>query len=191
MSSVPFLYLFLTLVANRQLIRTREQSEMLQATIKYMTTAISNIEAVKSLNGERYELQIFEKTAGLAARLYRRVANFRSMQIGIMQFFTISIFVQGFWYGKYLVGNGDGGAADILTTFWSVLMATSSLASVMPQLVVLTKGREAGANLAMLMEHKPTSHQELELQGHIKPARCPGTIEFRKVCLFRLIFETR
>ncbi|XP_014557496.1 hypothetical protein COCVIDRAFT_96814 [Bipolaris victoriae FI3] len=181
MSSIPFLYLFLTLVANRQLIRTREQSEMLQATIKYMTTAISNIEAVKSLNGERYELQIFEKTAGLAARLYRRVANFRSMQIGIMQFFTISIFVQGFWYGKYLVGNGDGGAADILTTFWSVLMATSSLASVMPQLVVLTKGREAGANLAMLMEHKPTSHQELELQGHIKPARCPGTIEFRKV----------
>ncbi|ENI10013.1 hypothetical protein COCC4DRAFT_124719 [Bipolaris maydis ATCC 48331] len=181
MSSIPFLYLFLTLVANRQLLRTREQSEMLQAALKNMTTAISNIEAVKSLNGEQYELHIFEKTAGLAARLYRRVANFRSMQIGIMQFFTISIFVQGFWYGKYLVGNGDGEASDILTTFWSVLMATSSLASVMPQWVVLTKGREAGANLAMLMEHNPTSDQQLESRGHIKPAQCLGTIEFSKV----------
>ncbi|EUC43512.1 hypothetical protein COCMIDRAFT_7071 [Bipolaris oryzae ATCC 44560] len=178
MSSIPFLYLFLTLIANRQLFRTREQSEMLQAALKYMTTAISNIEVIKSLNGEQHELQIFEKTACLAARLYRRVANFRSMQIGIMQFFTISIFVQGFWYGKYLVGNGDGEASDILTTFWSVLMATSSLASVMPQLVVLTKGREAGANLGMLIEHNPTSDQQLELQGHIKPARCLGTIEF-------------
>lgn len=162
---------------------------MLQVALKYMTTAISNIEAVKSLNGEQYELYIFEKTAGLAARLYRRVANFQSMQIGIMQFFTISIFVQGFWYGKYLVDNGDGEASDILTTFWSVLMGTSSLASVMPQSVVLTKGREAGANLAMLMEHNPTSGQHLESRGHIKPVRCLGTIEFSKVCLPRLLFE--
>lgn len=191
MSSVPFLYLFLTLVANRQLLRTREQSEMLQSTLKYMTAAISNIEAVKSLNGERYELHIFARTAGLAARLYRRVANFRSIQIGIMQFFTISIFAQGFWYGKYLVGNGDDEASDILTTFWSVLMATSSLASVMPQLVVLTKGREAGTNLATLMEHTATADQQVESRGHIKPARCLGSIEFRKVCLFCLIYGNR
>jgi ATP-binding cassette subfamily B (MDR/TAP) protein 1 len=188
MSSVPLLYLALTLVANRQSLRAREQSEKLQSALRCITTAVSSIEAVKSFNGERHELHNFKKTSGLAARLYRRVANLRSMQIGIMQFFTISIFVQGFWYGKYLVDNGDGDAAHILTTFWAVLMAMSCLASTMPQLVVLNKGQAAGANLTMLMKQISASDQQLELRGNVKPTMCLGDIEFRNVWLVLVYF---
>lgn len=171
----------MTLLANRQTIRARQQSEKLQSALKYITTAISNIETVKCLNGEQHELRNFKVATGLAAHLYRSVANLRSMQIGLMQFFTVSIFVQGFWYGKNLVDTGEAKAADVLTTFWAVLMAMHSLATVMPQFIVLSKGQAAGANLAMLVNQIPRCDQQLEAQGQTKPQRCLGDIEFRNV----------
>ncbi|USP82473.1 putative ABC transporter [Curvularia clavata] len=180
-SGFPILYLIAALIENRQSLCAHQQSEKLHSALKYITTAISSIETVKCFNGEQYELRNFKTAAGLAARLYRSVANFRSMQIGLMQFFTISIFVQGFWYGKRLVDTGEGSAADILTTFWAVLMAMSGLSAAMPQLIVLTKGRVAGANLAMLVKQIPACDQQLELQGQTKPKRCIGDIEFKKV----------
>lgn len=102
------------------------------------------------------------------------------MQIGLVQFFTFSMFVQGFWYGKHLIDSGENRAADILTTFWAVLMAISSMTQLMPQMVVLQKGKAAGASLNMLMK-SISSHDQLESSGQTKPARCVGNIEFRKV----------
>lgn len=180
-SGFPILYLIAAFVENRQSLWARQQSEKLHSSLQYITTAISSIDTVKCFNGEQYELRNFKAAADLAARLYRSVANFRSMQIGLMQFFMISIFVQGFWYGKHLVDTGEGSAADILTTFWAVLMAMSGLSAAMPQLIVLTKGRVAGANLAMLVKRIPACDQQLEVQGQTKPKRCIGDIEFKKV----------
>lgn len=180
-SGFPLLYLIAALIEKLQSLRARQQSEKLQSALKYVTTAISSIETVKCFNGEQYELRNFKAAAGHAASLYRCVANFRSMQIGLMQFFTISIFVQGFWYGKNLVNTGEGSAGDILTTFWAVLMAMSGLSAAMPQLIVMTKGRVAGANLAMLVKQTSACGQQRESQGQIKPKRCIGDIEFKKV----------
>ncbi|KNG47407.1 multidrug resistance protein 2 [Stemphylium lycopersici] len=171
----------MALIAKRLSLRAREQSEKLRFALKYVTTAISSIEAVKCFNGERQELQKFKSTASTAAGLYRRVANFRSMQIGIMQFFTVSVFVQGFWYGNHLVDTGDNNAGDVLTTFWAALIAMSGMTTLMPQLIVLQKGKAAGASLTVLMKQISTSHQRLESQGQTKLARCPGNIKFEKV----------
>jgi ATP-binding cassette subfamily B (MDR/TAP) protein 1 len=189
MCTIPLLYLAQSLIANWLSFRAREQSEKLQSALKYVTTAISSIETVKCFNGERQELQKFKSIASTAAGLYRRVANFRSMQIGIMQFFTISVFVQGFWYGNHLVDTGDSNAGDVLTTFWAALMAMSGMTTLMPQLIVLQKGKAAGASLAVLMKRISTSHQQLESQGQTKPARCPGDIKFEKVRCLRLLLD--
>ncbi|KAE8861948.1 hypothetical protein PTNB73_07502 [Pyrenophora teres f. teres] len=179
--TIPLLYLVQSLVSNRLSVRVREHGEKLEFALKYITTALSNIETVKCFNGERHELQVFTKIVSIAAGLYRRVANLRSIQIGIMQFFTVSVFVQGFWYGSHIIDTGASDAGKVLTTFWAALMAMSGVTSLMPQLIVLHKGKTAGGKLMMLMKQISTSDCQLESQGHIKPSRCPGDIEFKHV----------
>jgi ATP-binding cassette subfamily B (MDR/TAP) protein 1 len=144
---------------------------------------MTSIETVKSFNGERYELNVFSDITTLAANLYKSVANFRSIQIGVMQFFTLSVFVQGFWYGSHLANIGENSFAEVFSTFWAVLMAMSGMVQIMPQLIVLHKGKVAGAKLSFLMKRVLTSDQQLESQGQMRPTRCAGNIEFRKVTL--------
>jgi ATP-binding cassette subfamily B (MDR/TAP) protein 1 len=179
--TIPLLYLVQTFISNRLAKRAQAQGEELQSALKYITTAIQSIETVKCFNGERHELQKFTNIVRVAAVLYRRVANLRSMQIGLIQFFTLSVFVQGFWYGTHLVDIGDLGPGQVFTTFWAALTAISGITSFVPQLIVLQKGKLAGAHLTILMKQISTTDQYLDSQGQIKPARCPGDIEFRQV----------
>jgi ATP-binding cassette subfamily B (MDR/TAP) protein 1 len=151
--------------------------------LKYITNAIQSIETVKCLNGDRYELQTFTKITATAATLYTRVANLRSLQIGAMQFFTLSVFVQGFWYGSHLVRSGDKNTGQIITTFWSALMAIEGITGFLPQLIVLQKGKIAGAHLRLVTDQKSSSNQGHRMDGHLRPIRCPGDIEFRGVKL--------
>jgi ATP-binding cassette subfamily B (MDR/TAP) protein 1 len=191
MCTIPLLYLAEAFISKRLSLRSHEQAEKLQSALKYITIAIQSIETVKCFNGERYELQTFTKIVNVAAGLYTRVANLRSIQIGLMQFFTLSVFVQGFWYGSHLIDTGKADAGKVLTTFWAALMAMSGITMVLPQFIVLQKGKMAGAKLSVVMKQISTSDQQLELQGHRKPARCPGDIEFRQVSLFFRVARIR
>jgi ATP-binding cassette subfamily B (MDR/TAP) protein 1 len=186
--TIPLLYFVQTYISNRLTKRAHAQAEKLQSALKYITTAIQSIETVKCFNGERYELQKFTNIVHAAAVLYRRVASLRSMQIGLIQFFTLSVFVQGFWYGTHLVDTGEVNPGEVFTTFWAALTAISGVTSFVPQLIVLQKGKIAGAHLRMLMMQMSTSDQLLESQGQIKPARCLGDIEFKQVQCFARSF---
>ena len=180
-STVPLVYLVQAFIATKLSTRAHKQAGKLQEALKYITNAIQSIETVKCFNGEKYELQNFTKIAAHAAGLYKHVANLRSMQIGVMQFFTLSVFFQGFWYGSHLINTGDKNAGEVITTFWAALMAIQGITGFLPQFIVLQKGRMAGSRLQVLMEQISTSDQRRELQGQSKPTRCTGDIEFLQV----------
>lgn len=181
MCTIPLLYLLQAYLARRLSVHVQEQADKLQLALKYITNAIQSIEMVKSFNGEEHELRIITRITSIAGKLYSRVANLRSLQLGVMQFFTLSVFVQGFWYGSRLVEQGDSNAGDVLTTFWAALMAIEGITGFLPQFIVLQKGKIAGARLQLLMRQISTNDQQYELQGQLKPGHCPGDIEFRQV----------
>jgi ATP-binding cassette subfamily B (MDR/TAP) protein 1 len=179
--TVPLIYIVQAFVAHLLSIQAQAQANKLKLALKYITNSVNSIETIKCFNGEGYELQVFTKITALAANTYMRVANLRSVQIGAMQFFTLSVFVQGFWYGSHLIRAGDITAAQVITTFWAGLMAISGITGFLPQLIVLQKGKLAGAQLLMLTSQISDTDQGQEQLGDKNPARCPGDIEFRNV----------
>ncbi|KAF2823407.1 multidrug resistance protein-like protein 2 [Ophiobolus disseminans] len=179
--TVPLIYLVQSYMSHRLSIRANAQADKLHLALKYITNAIQSIETVKCFNGEGYELQVFTKITAVAAKVYMAVANLRSIQIGTMQFFTLSVFVQGFWYGTHLVRTGDKNVGQVITTFWAALLAISSITGFLPQFIVMQKGKAAGGRLQMLMEQISASNQDHEIKGDLKPLRGPGDIEFREV----------
>ena len=179
--SVPIVYLVMTYLSKLLSKRAHEQSDKLQQALKYVTNSIRNIETVKCFNGERFEVQRYTSAIGLAGGLYKKQANIRSLQLGVMQFFTLSIFVQGFWYGSNLVISGQKNAGQVLTTFWAALLAVTAVTEFLPQFIILQKGKVAGARLRALMDQISGVDSRMETAGHETPARCAGEIIFENV----------
>lgn len=143
--------------------------------------AFTAIETVKAFNGQRYEQDIFAAATAKAAAAYREQAHGNAMIIGFIRLITLSMFVQGFWYGSRLVGKGQVSAGDVMTTFWSCLMATQSLELILPQMMLLEKGRAAGAGLKALLVRFEKGRQVFNMRGGTVPSSCEGEIVIRDV----------
>lgn len=186
--TVPLIYLVEAYLSKRINARTHEQTDQLQMALKYLTNAIQSIETVKCYNGESYELQAFTRTSSLAAQLYKRVASLRGMQLGLVKFFTFTVFVQGFAYGSHLIRSGNLDVESIVTTFWAALLAIGGITGFLPQFIVMQKGKVSGGRLRALIEQMSKDEESQESQGYFKPSKCLGDIEFRRVsCPFRTI----
>ncbi|KAF2795693.1 P-loop containing nucleoside triphosphate hydrolase protein [Melanomma pulvis-pyrius CBS 109.77] len=179
--SVPLVYLAMAFLSQRLSKRSQEQAEKLQQALKYLTSAIQSIETVKCFNGQQFELQRYSSAIARAAGLYTRQANYRSIQIGFMQFFTLSVFVQGFWYGSHLVVTGQKTPGQVVTTFWGALMAVQGVTGFLPQFIILQKGKVAGATLRAMITRISKHDEGTETQGEEKPVRCVGDVEFKQV----------
>ena len=180
-ASVPIMYGVTTYLSGLLAKRAHEQSDVLREALKYLTSAIRSIETVKCFNGERYELQRYGRVAALAGSLYNKQANFRALQLGAMQFFTLSVFFQGFWYGSHQIFEGRLNTNQVVTTFWAAMMAVQGVTAFLPQFIVLQKGKIAGARLRVLVAQISQASAMSETAGHLVPMRCEGGIEFRNV----------
>ena len=114
---------------------------------KHTTTAFSSIEIIKCFNGQKQEVAKYAMAIRTAAKHYVRQAHWNAFQQGFVTFCTRAMFVQGFWYGSTLIDGNKKNSGQVLTTFWAALQAIGALQSILPQMIVLEKGRAAGASL--------------------------------------------
>lgn len=165
------------------------QVDQLTQASKQANDAISAIDTVKCFNGQDFEIWQYAKTVRKAARFYLIQARANALQIGFVRLVTLSMFVQGFWYGSHLVTTGAKDPGQVLTTFWACLMATQSIEQILPQMIVLEKGRAAAATLKSLLVRMEKDCKDVEVVDHITPEYCEGDIEVRNVSLHKLLIE--
>ena len=182
LASLPLAALVLSFVSARMQPNIDAQTEELSAATKTATTAISAIETVKCCNGQDHEVWQFRNAIARAAKFYRRQARANALQIGFVRLIILCMFVQGFWYGSTLLGSGGKDAGQILTTFWATLMATQTAEQILPQLIVLEKGKAAGAALKAIVQERPRTTQGAAAPDRGKRrTRCKGDIKFKHV----------
>ena len=189
LATVPFAAITLTWISARMQPSIDAQVDQLTQASKQANNAISAIDAVKCFNGQDFEIWQYAKTVRKAARFYLIQARANALQIGFVRLVTLSMFVQGFWYGSHLVTTGAKDPGQVLTTFWACLMATQSIEQILPQMIVLEKGRAAAATLKSLLVQMEKDCKEVEVIDRITPEYCEGDIEVRNVSLHKLLIE--
>jgi ATP-binding cassette subfamily B (MDR/TAP) protein 1 len=94
------------------------------------------------------------------------------------------MFVQGFWYGSSLARTGKITSGEVLRTFWACLTAAQSIEQVLPQMIVLEKGKVASAMLKSIMSQR-SQGKVVKVVNEIKrtlyPEHCEGDIEVNNV----------
>jgi ATP-binding cassette subfamily B (MDR/TAP) protein 1 len=112
------------------------------------------ITTVKAFNAEEKEISGFAALSNEAHIAYSKLHFVWGTRTGGTQFVLLSMFVQGFWFGSYLVRNGSSTAAAVNTCFWACLLASTYLQMCIPLLVTLEKGKTAMAGLLELAKEE-------------------------------------
>jgi len=181
LAAVPVSGFILSFLAKQMQPSIEAQQAELSKAAKLTNSAISSIETVKCYNGQHFETSQYSQAIQKAAKFYLKQARSSSLQIGFVRVVTLSMFVQGFWYGSSLVGSGKVSAGDVLTTFWGCLMATRSVEQILPQMIILEKGRAAGASLMAILQQVNKGKNVAKMIGRKTPQFCDGDIEVRDV----------
>jgi ATP-binding cassette subfamily B (MDR/TAP) protein 1 len=150
-STLPIMAVMVPLISTRIQPNIELQTARLTEAAKHIMNAFSIIETVKYHNGQKVELYGYSQLLHRAATFYTRQVNWNALQASLLRFVTLTMFVQGFWYGSTLVDKEQNASGTILTAFWSCIMATGALMQIMPQLMFLEKGRIAGHRLRGVM----------------------------------------
>lgn len=148
----------------------KRQQEKLTEALKYITSALAAIETVKCFNGQEIELKKYSKAIEEASAWYMRLVNANAIQFGFTAFMSSGMFIQGFYYGGVLVRKGEETSGNVITTFMAALGAFGAISGILPLMIVLEKGRTAGATLRAVMT-------QIERGPTISAVRSSATLE--------------
>ena len=182
LSTVPILAVLLAWNSSRMQPSIETQMEELTKASSIANDAILAIDTVKCFNRQDFEIWLYRKAIERAARCYLRLAQANALQIGGLRLITLIMFVQGFWFGSHLVNTGQKNPGDILTAFWACLMATQAFERIQPEVVILEKGRVAGAALKSILDQMEDGFGISRVSGGTFPLYCAGDIEIKDVC---------
>lgn len=165
----------------------KQQEKLLEAQ-KFSTNALGAIETVKCFNGQGIEVAKYTTSVNAAATWYAWVANASAVQMGLVVLLSVSMFVQGFYYGGVLVADGKINSGDVITTFFSAIGAFQAVQGILPQMIVFEKGRTAGSTLRAIMAQMETHGEEGNKgrdgegkEGLLAPTTCRGNIDVKSL----------
>ncbi|KAJ9245310.1 hypothetical protein DTO280E4_3535 [Paecilomyces variotii] len=154
------------------------QKHELATSSRISYNAFSLIRVVKCFNGQGFEYDKYVASINRAAQYYLWQAHLSASQISCVRFMSFGMFVQGFWYGSSLVASGSLSSGQVLRTFWACLVLVQSIEQILPQTVIIEKGKAAGSSLRAIMDQSSCSKQLVERHY---PRRCKGSIEIKNI----------
>lgn len=157
-----------------------QQKRELSKASKSVNSAVTAINTVKAFNGEDQEVGQYLSTANAITHYYMIQARASAFQYGIIKFAAVGIFVSGFWFGLYLVTRGAR-VGHVLTTFIACGYAMQAVEIVLPNFLVLAKGKAAGETLKSIMAEMENGESTKVEDGDLRPQAYFGDIEVNNV----------
>jgi ABC-type multidrug transport system fused ATPase/permease subunit len=79
-----------------------------------------------------------------------------AMSVGFMIMMFLSSYGLGFWYGKIIILDYGYTVADVISTFFCIIMGGGSIGQITPALKNIALGKAALAKMFELIDRKPT-----------------------------------
>ncbi|KAG5960994.1 hypothetical protein E4U56_004077 [Claviceps arundinis] len=160
-------------------IRINTQTHDLQSALSKVLVAassLSGIDIVQVFSGSGREKRLYGRALRLAARHFVAQARCNSIQRGYVAFWSMSIFVLGFWYGLGLIEQGLS-PGYVVTTFFAVITALHGFESFASHWLVLSKGKSAAQFLRNLARPEQVSDASGRYEGHVELHTCAGNLQ--------------
>ncbi|CUM45047.1 uncharacterized protein AC631_01359 [Debaryomyces fabryi] len=176
MASAPLMGLFGWLFGRLTYEAADLENELTAQASKILDWSLVCGAEIRIFNGKYYEMAKFNKLVELSASAYYKLANAIACNTGMLKCLTLLMFVQGFWFGNYMISIGKLKINDVFTCFSSCLMLGSEISEISILLATLNKAQAASFKIAKAIE----SNESLNDSG-IYPPLCEGVIELENI----------
>lgn len=185
LAGIPIFSGIVVLLSSKIQPSIEAQQLELSSASKIANNAITSIATVKCLNVQESECRKFFSRIESAALHYLKQARVNSIQMGLVRLMGFSLVIQAFWYGHTLKVAGKLSSGEVLRTFWACIIASQCMEQVLSRLILLEKGKVAGAALKRIVENRPVDAVEgisdNEMREKSYPPHCKGDIEVSNV----------
>lgn len=180
MATSPIMAIFSWLFG-RLTYKAADQENRLNAlAAKILDWCLSCASVVRVFNGKYVEQAKFNRLIDMSAGVYFKLAAAMAGNSGILRTLSIMMFVQGFWFGNYMISIGDLDINQVFTCFTSCLMLGAAISDLANLLSSLNTARAAASMISKFML---SQGEVLDEESHyLQPAICKGRIEFKDVC---------
>ncbi|KAK5051002.1 hypothetical protein LTR84_003561 [Exophiala bonariae] len=180
-ASLPIMAVGVALTSCRMLEYTERHNHSLTHAVRLANYSISNIVILKCFNTQYQEEERYGNIVRTAAVDYLKLAFSNALQAGFTRSIGSAMFVQGFWYGGSQVHAGQTTTGKVIITFWGCVIAAKSFETILPQGILLQKGRAAALVLKGIIGDISEDQIGLSSGRGLIPPFCGGKIEFRGV----------
>ncbi|EJD51851.1 P-loop containing nucleoside triphosphate hydrolase protein [Auricularia subglabra TFB-10046 SS5] len=140
-----------------------------------ISRAVASIATVKAFNGAQYEATSVGKHFETLRDVVVRTSALWGFTTAVSQFSLLSMFVQGFWFGSYLMRKGQLTFGEVVSVFWACLIAASNFQMAIPLLITLARGKWAMVSLVTLIKPPPTDFPKPSPRSSLNMPLSPGT----------------
>ncbi|GAA5960635.1 hypothetical protein JCM3765_005883 [Sporobolomyces pararoseus] len=155
LAAIPILTFFVAITEKFAGPLANQDREAVTKCSSRVDRIIGALSTVKAFNAEEQEIAGFKPISKQAFIAYIKLHFVWGLRSGIVQFMIMTMFIQGFWFGAYLIQSGKATVSTVNTCFWSCLSASTYLQTCIPFLVSVEKGKIAMAGLLSLIQSDP------------------------------------
>ncbi|KJK78397.1 hypothetical protein H634G_06570 [Metarhizium anisopliae BRIP 53293] len=175
LTTLPVSFIILCIVTRNVDAEIWLQKQHLQKASTSAAAAVNGIDLVTVYSGHDREVSKYVLALKNAAGHFLIQVRCNSIQAGYIAFWSISVFVLGFWYGLVLVEQGMP-PGNVVTTFYAILTAFQGIEALVGHWLVLLKGRGAVCFLSGLAKSEgsleaPSAKNHQEIIGDVRLER--------------------
>ncbi|CAK9439258.1 uncharacterized protein LODBEIA_P34680 [Lodderomyces beijingensis] len=177
LASAPVMAAVSWYFGRRTCICQQDENEKSSMASKILDWCLISPTSVRVFNGKYVEIVKFTKFVQQSAHAYYGVANAISANTGFLKFITLMMFVQGFWFGNYLLSRNSISINQLFTCFSSCLMLGQAVSGISQLMAIMNTAHAAAGRVSTY------------LQGYVDKGFPPRLMLFPGTCFGGTTFD--
>ncbi|PVH16528.1 uncharacterized protein CXQ87_004822 [Candidozyma duobushaemuli] len=162
MASAPLMALSSIIFGRLTFRFANEENNLSAKASKILDWSFVSGNLVRLLNGKYRDSVSFNQIVDKSAKAFIKMSLSIGSNQSILRVLSFLIFVQGFWFGAYMVSIGKLRVGQVLTAFSSCLILGTHVSTVANVLALLNKGQAAASTIAEFMEFEEDENKSIQ-----------------------------
>lgn len=190
MAGVPIIVVFSVILSKLIERFTRLENMESSRAAQMVSWSFDAAEMIRLFCTQQFEIEKFELSVKKCTKYFIRISLFSSASYAMLRFFTLCMFIQGFWFGNKMIRQGVLTTGDVITCFSSCLLLGNTLNNTLQQVITMQKGKVALEKILKFTseendfpDHRNEIISDAFILNHINANkfRCGGEISFKNV----------
>ena len=134
----------------------KQENDLTASASKVLDWTLVSSAVIRIFNGKYVEMVNFNKIVDESAAAFFKIANAIAANGATLKFLSLMMFVQGFWFGNYMISKKKLEINQVFTCFSSCLMLGANISELTVLIATLNKAQAAASKISSFLVQNET-----------------------------------